>query len=70
MNVAILLLASQALAAAAPVSGGQAQAGARVTALATVEILPSATTRDAPQDRSLQRHRRTSAGGAITFEFE
>ena len=70
MNAAILLLASQALTTGAPADGAQAHVGARITALATVEILPSATTRDLPQDEPLQRHRRTSADGRITIEFE
>ena len=70
MNAAMLLLASQVIAAAAPVDGAQAHIGARVTALATVEILPSGSTRDRAQDKPLQRHRRASADGRVTLEFE
>ncbi len=70
MNAAVLLLASQALFAAAPADGAQAHVGARITALATEEILPSATTRDLPQNKPLQHHRWASADGRITIEFE
>ena len=70
MIAAILLVASQVFAAAEPADGAQARVGVRVTALATAEILPFATTRDLPQDKPLQRRRRTSADGRITIEFE
>jgi len=70
MNAAIVLLASQALTVAAPASDGEAHVGARITELATPEILPSATARDLPQDKPLQRHRRASAEDRVTIELE
>ncbi|MFM5915983.1 MAG: hypothetical protein ACKOOL_00425 [Novosphingobium sp.] len=71
MNPAILILMAQALAAVAmPAANASRPSGVRVTALATVEILPAATTRDGVQDRQVTRHRRTGSAGEITLEFE
>lgn len=71
MNLALVLLASQALAATAPQGAvPEPVHGARVTALATVEILPSGTTHDEGDARALVRHRQASADRRITIEFE
>ena len=55
-----MLLASQALALTAPVAEPAAP-GARVSALATVEILRAQTTRDEAGPQVLVRHRRVKA---------
>ena len=71
MNAALVLLASQVLVATTP-QGAQREPGrgAQVTALATVEILPSGSTRDESDARALVRHRQASADRRITIEFE
>jgi len=71
MNAAIVLLASQVLALATPVTNApEAPRSARVTALATAEILPSASTRDEGGVRALTRHRRAAEDGRIIIDFE
>lgn len=71
MNPALLLLASQVLVATTPQGAEREPSrGARVTALATVEILPSGTTRDEGEARALVRHRLTGVDRRITIEFE
>ena len=69
MGSVILLLASQALAVATPVPG-KPPPGARVSAVATAEILRAETTRDEGTAMSLQRHRRTNSDGRVAIEFE
>ncbi|MFM5893579.1 MAG: hypothetical protein ACKOQM_04000 [Novosphingobium sp.] len=69
MNAALLLFAAQALAAGSPLDA-TSRGGVRVTAIATVEILSAATTRDEAHDRPITRHRRIGAEGRITLEFE
>jgi hypothetical protein len=70
VNLAILFAAAQALASVPPSVEGQPQVGARVSAVATVEILSAATTRDQVQDRPIARHRRAGGDGRIMLEFE
>jgi hypothetical protein len=67
MGSVTILLASQALALAAP---APVQQGARVSAIATVEILHAETTRDEPGPQALVRHRRANADSRISIEFE
>jgi hypothetical protein len=69
VNAALLLFAAQALAAVSP-PDALSRGGARVAAIATVQILSAATTRDEAHDRPITRHRRTGAEGRITLEFE
>ena len=69
MGSTFILIASQALVLAAPAATPPPQ-GARVSALASVEILRAATTRDDGAALALNRHRRASPDGRITIEFE
>lgn len=69
MGSTFILIASQALILAAPAATPQPQ-GARVSALASAEILRAATTRDDGAAPALNRHRRASPDGRITIEFE
>ena len=67
---AFLILASQALAIAAPAASAPKPSGARVSAVATAEILHAETTREDGGALALNRHRRASADGRVTIEFE
>ena len=67
---AFLILASQALAIAAPAASAPKPSGARVSAVATAEILHAETTREDGGVLALNRHRRASAVGRVTIEFE
>ena len=70
MASAIILLASQVLALAAPAAETPALGGARISAAATVEILRAETNREARGPQELTRQRRTGADGHISIEFE
>ena len=70
MASAIILLASQVLALAAPAAETPALRGARISAAATAEILRAETNREARGPQELTRQRRTGADGHISIEFE
>ena len=70
MVSAIILLASQALALAAPAADPPAARGAQVSAAATAQILHAETTREDSGPQALKRQRRAGADGRISFEFE
>jgi len=70
MGGAILVFVSQALVVATPPVSASVVPGARISALATVEILRAETTRDDGGKHALKRHRRADADGRVTIEFE
>ena len=70
MGPVLLLLASQALVLTAPTASAPAPQGARVSAVATVEILRAQTTRDEAGPQILARHRQAKADGRVLIEFE
>ena len=70
MGSVIFLLASQALALAAPVAEAPAPRGAHVSAAATVEILQAETNRADAGPQALKRQLRTGAEGRVSIEFE
>ena len=70
MATAIILLASQALAFAAPAADVPTAHGARVSATATVVILHAETTREDAGPRALKRQRRIGATGRVSIEFD
>ena len=70
MVSALILLASQALALAAPAADRPAPRGAQVSAAATAEILHAETTREPTGPQALKRQRRTGVDGRVAIEFE
>ena len=70
MGSVIILLASQALALAAPAAGTPSPQGARVVAIATVEILHAETTRIEAGPQALKRHLSINSAGQVSIEFE
>ena len=70
MATAIILLASQALALAAPAADLRTAHGARVSATATVVILQAETTREEAGPRALKSQHRIGASGRVSIEFE
>ena len=74
MGSLIILLASQALALAAPAAdappAAPAPRGAQVSAAATVEILHAETNLEQAGPQGLKRQRLTSAEGRVAIAFE
>ena len=70
MGSLIIVLASQALALAAPPAELPAARGVRVSAVATVQILHAETTLEDTGPQALKRQRLTSADGRVAVAFE
>ena len=70
MGSVITLLAGQMLALAVPPEEWPAARGARISAIATVEIVHAETTREEAGPLALKRQRRIGAGGRVSIEFE
>ena len=70
MGSAITLLASQVLAFTAPSVNAAVAQCARISAIATVQILHAETTREEAGPLALKRQRRIGAGGRVSLEFE